>query len=288
MVASWKKILEDKNAIVLPTIKERDLQEAIGKFLISEPDWLDNAIARDPALRKNPDGTDISKEEAYTKLFTYQGLHAIALHRQAAELEANGQHVEAQALSRAARDLTGIEIHPGARIGKNFFIDHGTGTIIGATAEIGDNVFLYHNITLGATGTPENVDNSDPHHPARRHPKIGNNVTIGNGANIIGPVTVEDYVSIGFNARILGNSNLHIGTGAIIGDGVEVKQSVPEGAKVVGMVPYIPGVIGDKNGARTPIIKEAKPGTKVQDTEWLGHLARGYKRLAEHASALTH
>lgn len=279
----WQQLLESKNAIVLPQLDERKLQESIGKFLVGEPEWLDKAIAKDPALQKKPDGRAISKEEAYSQLFTYQGLHAIALHREANALYKRGQGEEARALSQAARHITGgIEIHPGATIGRGFFVDHGAGVVIGETAEIGDNVFLYHTVTLGATGNPRDIDDSDPAHPNRRHPKLGNNVKIANGAQLIGPITVEDDVQIGTGARIIGK--VHIGKGAKIGPGVEVQKDVAPGEVVVGMVPEIPGVIGREEGARTPITRLA-PDTKVESVQWLGHLARGYEKLAGMANA---
>lgn len=280
---TWEELIGKKSGIILPQIGEKELLLAISKFLVHEPEWLDNAIANDPALQKKPDGSPISREEAYTQLFAYQGLHAVALHREAHALYNEGKGTEARALSQAARQLTGgIEIHPGARIGKDFFIDHGAGVVIGETVEIGNNVFLYHTVTLGGTGNPRDVDNSDPAHPNRRHPKLGNNVKIGNGAQLIGPITVEDDVSIGTGARIIGK--VRIGKGAKIGPGVEVQRDVPEGAVVVGMVPEIPGVIGKDEGAKTPITR-LKPGARVDNIEWLGHLARGYDKLSEHAAS---
>lgn len=278
---AWKELIEKKAGIVLPHIGEKELLLAVSKFLVHEPEWLDNAIANDPALQKKPDGTPVTRDEAYTQLFAYQGLHAIALHREAHHLYNEGRGAEARALSQAARQVTGgIEIHPGARIGKGFFVDHGAGVVIGETAEIGDNVFLYHTVTLGATGNPKDIDNSDPAHPNRRHPKLGNNIKIANGAQLIGPITVEDNVSIGTGARIIGK--VRIGKGARIGPGVEVQSDVPEGAVVVGMVPEIPGVIDRGEGAKTPITR-LKPGVRVENVEWLGHLARGYDKLNEYA-----
>jgi serine O-acetyltransferase len=96
-------------------------------------------------------------------------------------------------LSVIARFWAGVEIHPGARIGKSFFIDHGTGVVIGETAEIGDNCVMFHNVTLGGTGK----------HSGKRHPTIGNNVFIGTGATLLGPITVGDNVKIGANCFIV-------------------------------------------------------------------------------------
>ena len=96
-------------------------------------------------------------------------------------------------LSVTARFWAGVEIHPGARIGKNFFIDHGTGVVIGETVEIGDNCVMFHNVTLGGTGK----------HRGKRHPTIGNNVFIGTGATLLGPITVGDNAKIGANSFIV-------------------------------------------------------------------------------------
>jgi serine O-acetyltransferase len=99
----------------------------------------------------------------------------------------------ARFISQISRMLTGIEIHPGAKIGKGLFIDHGMGVVIGETAEVGDNVTLYHGVTLGGTGKDT----------GKRHPTIGNNVFIGSGAKILGPIVVGDNVKIGANAVVL-------------------------------------------------------------------------------------
>jgi serine O-acetyltransferase len=96
-------------------------------------------------------------------------------------------------LSQMMRFLTGIEIHPGAKIGKGLFIDHGIGIVIGETAEIGNNCVLFHNITLGGTG----------HHKTKRHPTIGDNVLIGAGATLLGPINVGDNVKIGANTAVI-------------------------------------------------------------------------------------
>ncbi|MBW2493726.1 MAG: serine O-acetyltransferase [Deltaproteobacteria bacterium] len=126
-------------------------------------------------------------------------------------------------LSAFARFLTGVEIHPGARIGRAFFIDHGSGVVIGETAEIGDDCVIFHNVTLGGTGK----------HRGKRHPTVGNNVLIGTGATLLGPI------SIGDNARVGANSFIHmhdvppnctaVGTPArlIKRDGVRVDEELP-------------------------------------------------------------
>ncbi len=97
-------------------------------------------------------------------------------------------------VSQVARRRTGIEIHPGAKIGKNLFIDHGMGVVIGETAEVGDNVLIYHGVTLGGTGHDGD---------AKRHPTVGNNVVIGTGAKLLGPIRVGDNAKIGANAVVL-------------------------------------------------------------------------------------
>jgi len=99
----------------------------------------------------------------------------------------------ARLISQISRFFTGIEIHPGATIGKGLFIDHGMGVVIGETAEVGDNVTLYHGVTLGGTGKDK----------GKRHPTVGNNVIIGSGAKVLGPINIGDNVKIGANAAVL-------------------------------------------------------------------------------------
>ncbi len=126
------------------------------------------------------------------EVLTYPGLHAVWMHRIAHWLWKHRLLFLARLLSQLNRFLTGIEIHPGAKIGRRFFIDHGMGVVIGETAEIGDDVLMYHQVTLGGT-TLERV---------KRHPTIGNNVLIGMGAKIIGPITIGDNCRIGANAVV--------------------------------------------------------------------------------------
>lgn len=260
---------------LLYTPPEDKVRDAVKAFLATEPEWARHAIERDPALM------DKSEPDALEELLTYQGLHAIALHHEAHTLYNKGEYASARKLSQGARRVTGgIEIHPGARIGKDFFIDHGSGVVIGETAEIGDNVFLYHAVTLGASGNPKDIDTSDPENPKRRHPKLGNNIKIGNGAQLLGPITVDDDVQIGSGATIIGK--VHIGKGAKIAPGVEVRKDIPAGVRVVGIVPLIPGVIDDKEGAWLPITRTKAaetPGTTVADPEWLQHLSQGFNNL---------
>jgi len=123
----------------------------------------------------------------------YPGFHAILIHRFTHLLWRLRIPFLPRLLSQISRFLTGIEIHPGASIGKGFFIDHGMGVVIGETTRIGDNCVLFHNVTLGGTGK----------HKGKRHPTIGNNVMIGTGAILLGPVEVGNNVKIGANTFIL-------------------------------------------------------------------------------------
>jgi serine O-acetyltransferase len=164
--------------------------------------------ARHPPTRRRtrwPDAIDVifEKDPAARSIFevlTYQGLHAILLHRAAHALYRAGVPLLPRLISQFGRILTGgIEIHPGARIGKRFFIDHGTGVVIGETAEIGDNVMLYHQVTLGATGWWKYTGDGGK----KRHPTIEDNVTIGVGASILGPITVGHDSKIGAMSLVL-------------------------------------------------------------------------------------
>jgi serine O-acetyltransferase len=139
-----------------------------------------NAYRKDPALK--------GKVFAIPELLTYAGLWAITFHRIAHFLLVLKIPFIPRLLSQMSRFLTGIEIHPGARVGRGFFIDHGNGVVIGETAEIGDNVLIFHQVTLG---------NSDFTATGKRHPTIGNDVIIGAGAKILGPITVSSYSLIG-------------------------------------------------------------------------------------------
>ncbi len=128
-------------------------------------------------------------------LLCYPGLHAIFFHRMAHFLYKCRCFLLARIISNISRFFTGIEIHPGAQIGKGFFIDHGMGVVIGETAEIGNDVTIFHGVTLGGTGKDQ----------GKRHPTIGDGVTIGTGAKVLGPITVEKGVKIGANAVVLKN-----------------------------------------------------------------------------------
>ncbi|QDE30858.1 MULTISPECIES: serine O-acetyltransferase [Shewanella] len=126
-------------------------------------------------------------------LFNYPGMHAIWIHRISHKLWLANWRFTARCLSTFSRWLTGVEIHPGATIGRRFFIDHGMGVVIGETAEIGDDCTLYHSVTLGGTTWQ----------PGKRHPTLGNNVVIGAGAKILGPITMHDGARVGSNSVVV-------------------------------------------------------------------------------------
>jgi serine O-acetyltransferase len=137
---------------------------------------------RDPAARSSIE-----------VLFCYPGLHAVLWHRFSHYMWRHHLYFIARFSSHIARFLTGIEIHPAARLGRRLVIDHGMGVVIGETAEIGDDCYLYHQVTLGVARTSS----------GKRHPTVGNNVIIGAGAKVLGPITVGDNARIGSNAVVL-------------------------------------------------------------------------------------
>jgi serine O-acetyltransferase len=126
-------------------------------------------------------------------LATWPGVHALLTHRVAHALHEIGVPVVPRAMSMAARSVTGIEIHPAAEIGDGFFIDHGMGVVVGETAEIGDDVTLYQGVTLGGTGFAT----------GKRHPTVEDNVTIGSGAKLLGPITIGHGAKIGANTVVI-------------------------------------------------------------------------------------
>jgi serine O-acetyltransferase len=137
---------------------------------------------RDPAARS-----------VWEVVFCYSGLHAIWFHRLSHKLYLRGWVLIPRMISNLARFLTGIEIHPGATIGEGLFIDHGTGIVIGETAEIGKNVTLYQGVTLGGTGKEK----------GKRHPTIGDNVVVASGAKVLGSFTVGEHAKIGAGSVVL-------------------------------------------------------------------------------------
>jgi len=164
------------------------------KWLQNLKEDIETVFAQDPAARSFLEVT-----------FCYPGLHAVWFHRMAHFLWKHNLPFLARLLSHFSRFLTGIEIHPGAKIGRRFFIDHGMGIVIGETAEIGDDVLLYQGVVLGGTTQKK----------GKRHPTVGNKVVIGTGATVLGDVSVGD--------------------GSRIGSGSVVIKPVPPGATVVGI-----------------------------------------------------
>lgn len=160
---------------------------------------------RDPAARNT-----------FEILLTYSGVHAVVAYRVSHWFYKKKLFTIARIISQTARFITGIEIHPGAKIGKGLFIDHGMGVVIGETTEIGDNCLLYQGVTLGGTGKDH----------GKRHPTLGNNVMVGCGAKVLGPIKVGDNTKIASNAVVL--------------------ENVPENATAVG----VPARIVRRNGKR--------------------------------------
>ena len=164
-------------------------------------------------------GRDPAATNYFEVLLTYSGLHDVIFYRIAHGIRGLGIPLVPRWLSQAGRFFTGVEIHPGATIGKGFFIDHGMGVVIGETAVIGDNVLLYQGVTLGGTGKER----------GKRHPTIGSNVVIGAGAKILGDITIGDNSYIGANAVVI--------------------KDVPPDSTVVG----VPGRITKQDGKKIDI-----------------------------------
>ncbi len=176
---------------------------------------------RDPAVRS-----------VFEIIFCYPGFHALLFYRLAHSLWKSRLYFLGRLVSHLGRFFTGIQIHPGARIGRGFFIDHGMGVVIGETAEIGDNCTLYHGVTLGGTSWAKE----------KRHPTLGNNVVVGSGAKILGPFTVGDNSKIGSNSVVV--------------------KEVPENSTVVG----VPGRIVLSEGQKTEAKADLEHG-KLPDPE---------------------
>ncbi len=149
---------------------------------------IDSFMARDPAARSR-----------FEVLMCYPGLHALLLHRLSHGLWTRGWRLLGRFISQLSRFATGIEIHPGARIGKRFFIDHGAGVVVGETSDIGDDVTLYQGVTLG--GVSPAVD-SRSQVDQKRHPTLGDNVIIGSGAQILGPIVIGEGARVGANSVV--------------------------------------------------------------------------------------
>jgi len=178
-------------------------------------DFLNSVKSRDPAAKS-----------LIGIILTYPGVKAVFFHKVASFFHIAGFPLLARIISQTARFFTGIEIHPGAKIGKNLFIDHGMGVVIGETSEIGNNVTIYHAVTLG--GISPSIDSERQRHE-KRHPTIGDNVVIGSGAQIIGPVKVGNGSRIAANAVVV--------------------NDVPENATMVG-VPAKAIKVGNKGSFR--------------------------------------
>ena len=153
--------------------------------------FLESIINRDPAAKSK-----------LSVVLTYPGVKAVFFHQIANFFSVAKFDLVARIISQFSRFLTGIEIHPKAKIGKNLFIDHGMGVVIGETSEIGDNVTIYHMVTLG--GISPSID-SDGQRDVKRHPSLKNNVVVGSGAQVLGPVTVGENAKIGANAVVTKN-----------------------------------------------------------------------------------
>ena len=185
-------------------------------------DWLKSDI--DAIMERDPAAT--SRAEA---MLLYSGFHALVMYRAAHALHNRGKHFAARFVSQSARFLTGIEIHPGATIGRGLFIDHGSGVVIGETAIVGENCTIYQGVTLGGTGKET----------GKRHPTLGNNVMVGSGAKLLGNFTVGDNSKIAAGAVVLGD--------------------VPENSTAVG----IPAKVVRKKGAK--IIEADLDQTHIPD-----------------------
>ena len=151
-------------------------------------DFLQSIIDRDPAAKSK-----------LSLILTYPGVKAVFFHRIANFFQLAKFYLVARIISQLSRFLTGIEIHPGAKIGKNLFIDHGMGVVIGETSEIGNNVTIYHMATLG--GIAPSI-NSNEQRQVKRHPTLGDCVVVGSGAQILGPVIIGTHAKIGANAVV--------------------------------------------------------------------------------------
>ncbi|MBF0659010.1 serine O-acetyltransferase [Psychrobacter sp. NG25] len=184
---------------------------------------IDAVFKRDPAARNSLE-----------VILTYPGIHALILHRGAHCLWNNEQKLAARVVSYGSRIMTGIEIHPAAKIGKRFFIDHGVGVVIGETAEIGNDVTLYHGVTLGGVSWNN----------GKRHPTLEDGVTVGAGAKVLGPFTVGKNAKIGSNAVVV--------------------KPVPAGATMVGNAARM---ISDHHDEKGNPIAEKSQDAKLQDTK---------------------
>ncbi|MCX7795090.1 MAG: serine O-acetyltransferase [bacterium] len=196
---------------------------------------------------------DPAARNALQVILFYPGFHAILGYRIAHWFWQIGLKSVAICISFIVRRLTGIEIHPAAKIGKGFFIDHGMGVVIGETTEIGDDVLLYQGVTLGGTGK----------HKGKRHPTLGNNIVVGAGAKVLGPITIGDNVKIGAGSVVL--------------------KSIPPNSTVVG----VPGKIVRRNGHKlTPAEQLAHGDVPDIEYEMIERLEQEVKILKEEIARL--
>ncbi len=220
---------------------QNDIEQLVDTYLRQHPTFLETARVKDAALKGKTDG------EVGELLRMYPGVAAIAAHEAAYRLETSGipiQKLRAREMAEAAHMRTGIDIHPGAVIGEDCFIDHGTGVVIGETTKIGKRDLIFHDVTLGAYGNPEETN---PQKLAHRHPEIGDDCTISVGVKILGNVKIGNGAKICPNVLLFGNhlqvgNNVTIGAGAQVGDGNVIADGV-----IVGPGAVIPKGIGTIN-----------------------------------------
>ena len=174
--------------------------------------WIDTIIEDIKTIEEK----DVAARNVWEVIFLYQGFHVLLAHRIAHKLRYWGIPFIPRLISQIARFLTGIEIHPGATIGKRFFIDHGMGVVIGETTIIGDDVLIYQGVTLGGTGKDI----------GKRHPTLGNFVAVGAGAKVLGAITIGDFSSIGAGSVVIDNVPEHCTVVGIPGRIVKQKEYI--------------------------------------------------------------
>ena len=186
-------------------------------------EYLNSIISRDPAAKS-----------ILSIILTYPGVKAVFFHRIASFFYKAGFELIARIISQTSRFFTGIEIHPGAKIGKNLFIDHGMGVVIGETSEIGDNVTMYHAVTLG--GILPSVD-SNSQRQTKRHPTIKDQVVLGSGAQVLGPITVGRCSKIAANAVVVNDVPEFATMVGVPAKVIKIDEACPEDQKVT-FTPY--------------------------------------------------
>lgn len=187
----------------------------------------------------------------------YPGFHAVLLHRVAHRLYGAHWFLIARLISNTSRFLTGVDIHPGAHIGRRFFIDHGMGVVIGETTEIGDDVLVYQNVTLGGTGKER----------GKRHPTIGHNVVIGTGAKVLGNIRVGDYVKVGAGSVVIhpvpDNSTVVGVPGRVVRTRSEIGDELEHG--------HLPDPEGQAIDDLSRRVEELEQMVRMLATERVGH-----------------